>query len=237
MAQAAPKQTRTNRRRAQSFESLVRAGLTVIGQRGLYETTVEHITEAADVGKGTFYVHFASKEDLVFHLVRHGFNELMAPGATEAVSNGAPAARLAALIQGQLRALGRRRDLIVLLHQVRGLLILQPEARQRLRQEYRRYVQFLMGECQRALGSPPLGQAQCEIWPVPSRASCRGRSRSRSWSGRAGGRCPPSRVRECLCRGDRLALSPVAVSRDRDLRPGRGPYLPRRGPNREHEFS
>ena len=160
MAQAAPKQTRTNRRRAQSFESLVQAGLTVIGQRGLYETTVAHITEAADVGKGTFYVHFASKEDLVFHLVRHGFNELMAPGATEAVSNGAPAARLAALIQGQLRALGRRRDLIILLHQVRGLLILQPEARRRLRQEYRRYVQFLMGECQRALGSPPLGQAQ-----------------------------------------------------------------------------
>ena len=162
MAQAAPKQTRANRRRAQSFESLVQAGLTVIGQRGLYETTVEHITEAADVGKGTFYAHFVSKEDLVFHLVRHGFDELIATRAAEPPISGAraPAAHLAALIQGQLRALGRRRDLIILLHQVRGLLILQPEARQRLRQEYRRYVQFLMEECQRALGSPPLGQAQ-----------------------------------------------------------------------------
>jgi AcrR family transcriptional regulator len=162
MAQASAKQTRTNRRRAQSFESLVQAGLTVIGQRGLYETTVEHITEAADVGKGTFYAHFASKEELVFHLVRHGFDELIAARAAEPPTSGAraPAGRLAALIQGQLRALGRRRDLIVLLHQVRGLLILQPKARQRLRLEYRRYVQFLMGECQRALGSPPLAQAQ-----------------------------------------------------------------------------
>lgn len=162
MAQATPKQTRANRRRAQSFESLVQAGLTVIGQRGLYETTVAHITDAADVGKGTFYAHFASKEDLVFHLVRHGFDELIATGAVEPPisGEGAPAAHLAALIRGQLRALGRRRDLIVLLHQVRGLLILQPEARQRLRQEYRRYVQFLMKECRRALGSPLLGQAQ-----------------------------------------------------------------------------
>ena len=108
MAQAAPKQTRTNRRRAKSFESLVQAGLTVIGQRGLYETTVAHITEAADVGKGTFYAHFASKEDLVFHLVHHGFDELIATRAAEPPISGAraPAARLAALIQGQLQALG-----------------------------------------------------------------------------------------------------------------------------------
>jgi AcrR family transcriptional regulator len=158
--QAASRQTRTHRRRAQSFESLVQAGLTVIGQRGLYETTVEHITEAADVGKGTFYAHFTSKEDLVFHLVRHGFDELIATRGAEPPVVGTPTARLAALIQGQLRALGRRRDLIILLHQVRGLLILQPEARHRLRQEYRRYVRFLMEECQRTLGNPPLGPAK-----------------------------------------------------------------------------
>jgi AcrR family transcriptional regulator len=160
MPQAAPKQTRANRRRVQSFESLVQAGLTVIGQRGLYETTVEHITEAADVGKGTFYAHFTSKEDLVFHLVRHGFDELIATRAGAPAVNGTPTARLSALIRGQLQALGRRRDLIILLHQVRGLLILQPESRQRLRREYRRYVQFLMQECRRALGNPNLVEAK-----------------------------------------------------------------------------
>jgi AcrR family transcriptional regulator len=153
-----PKQTRTTRRRARSFENLVQAGLAVIGQRGVYETTVEHITEAADVGKGTFYAHFASKEDLVFHLVRHGFDELMATTTTGGRADGTPAVRLAALIRGQLDVLGRRRDLVILLHQVRGLLILQPEARERLRREYRRYVRFLMGECRRALGTPHLSQ-------------------------------------------------------------------------------
>ena len=164
MAQPAPKQTRTKRRHAQSFEKLVQAGLAVIGQRGLYETTVEHITEAADVGKGTFYAHFASKEALVFHLVRHGFDELIAATAAQRPADRTPAARLAALILGQVQALERRRDLVILLHQVRGLLIRQPEARHRLRQEYRRYVRFLMGECRRVLRAPDLSDA--EAWAL-----------------------------------------------------------------------
>ena len=160
MAEAIRRQNRANRRRAQSFESLVQAGLTVFGERGLYETTVEHITEAADVGKGTFYAHFPSKEDLVYHLVRHGFDELIAAGRGRAPSGRTAADRLAGLIRVQSRVLSRRRDLVILLHQVRGLLILQPEARQRLRREYQRYVQFLAEECRGALKSSRLSPAE-----------------------------------------------------------------------------
>lgn len=160
MAESVPRQNRANRRRAQSFESLVQAGLAVIGKRGLYETTVEHITEAADVGKGTFYAHFPSKEDLVHHLVHHGFNELIAAGRTEAPAGRTPADRLAGLIRAQLRVLSRRRDLVILLHQVRGLLILQPEERQRLRREYQRYVEFLAEECRQVLRRPRLGPGE-----------------------------------------------------------------------------
>lgn len=162
MAELALKQSRANRRRAQSFENLVQAGLAVIAKRGLYETTVEHITEAADVGKGTFYAHFPSKDDLVHHLVRLGFDELIAAGRAGAPAGRGPAERLAGLIQEQLRVLGRRRDLVILLHQVRGLLILQPEARQRLRQEYQRYVRFLAEECREVLGKPGLSQAEAQ---------------------------------------------------------------------------
>jgi AcrR family transcriptional regulator len=160
MTEATPRQTRTKRRRAQSFENLVQAGLAVIGQRGLHETTVERITEAADVGKGTFYAHFDSKDDLISHLVRLGVDELIAATATQRRADRTPAGRLAALILGQLQTLGRRRELVILLHQVRGLLIRQPEAGDRLRQEYRRYVRFLMRECRRILGVPSLSQSE-----------------------------------------------------------------------------
>jgi AcrR family transcriptional regulator len=160
MAEAIPRQNRADRRRARSFDSLVQAGLAVIGKRGLYETTIEHITEAADVGKGTFYAHFPSKEDLVHHLVRHGFDELIAAGRLKAPTGRTAADRLARLIRVQSRVLSRRRDLVILLHQVRGLLILQPEARQRLRREYERYVQFLAEECRRVLERPGLGAGE-----------------------------------------------------------------------------
>lgn len=154
------KQNRANRRRVRSFDRLVQAGLAVIATRGVYETTVEHITEAADVGKGTFYAHFPSKEDLVHHLVRLGFGELIAAGRAEVLSGSTATDRLAALIRAQLRVLGRRRDLVILLHQVRSLLILRPEARQRLRREYRRYIQFLAQECRRALRKPRLSSME-----------------------------------------------------------------------------
>lgn len=160
MAEVVPRQNRANRRRAQSFESLVQAGLAVIGRRGLYETTIEHITEAADVGKGTFYAHFPSKEELVHHLVHHGFDELIAAGRVEAPVGRTAADRLAGLMRAQSRVLSRRRDLVILLHQVRGLLILQPEARQRLRREYQRYVQFLAEECRRVLKRPRFGPGE-----------------------------------------------------------------------------
>ena len=108
MTETTVKESRTTRRRAQSFEKLVRAGLAVIGRQGLYETTVEHITEAADVGKGTFYAHFDSKEDLVFHLVRHGFDELMQARTPARRGDGSPAGRLAALMLAQLETTAGR---------------------------------------------------------------------------------------------------------------------------------
>ena len=160
MARLSSKESRAKRRRAQSFESLVQAGLATIAERGLYGTTVEHITEAADVGKGTFYAHFPSKEELLHHLVRHGFNELIVAGRTALPLNRPPADRLATLIQAQLCILSRRRDLVILLHQVRGLLIRQPEERPSLRREYMRYLQFLTEECQQILGRPNLGREE-----------------------------------------------------------------------------
>ena len=162
MAQPPSRPSRATRRRAQSFENLVQAGLAVIAKHGVYETTVEHITEAADVGKGTFYAHFPSKDDLVNHLVRHGFDEMIAAGHAVAPVGGTPADGLASLIRAQHRVLGRRRDLIILLHQVRGLLILRPEARRRLRREYQRYVEFLAEECRRVLGPHALTRSEAQ---------------------------------------------------------------------------
>jgi AcrR family transcriptional regulator len=56
---------RRERRRAEIRERLFRAALRLFAERGYLETTVEDITEAADVGKGTFFNYFPTKEHVL----------------------------------------------------------------------------------------------------------------------------------------------------------------------------
>jgi len=53
---------RRRRRQAEVRERLVRSAFTLFAQRGYSATTVEDITNLADVGKGTFFNYFPSKE-------------------------------------------------------------------------------------------------------------------------------------------------------------------------------
>src|SRR3954452_1294191 len=56
---------RRSRRRAEIREKLFQAALSLIMRRGLQQTTVSDITEAADVGKGTFFNYFPTKEHVL----------------------------------------------------------------------------------------------------------------------------------------------------------------------------
>ncbi len=52
---------RRQRRAAETREKLFRTALRLFAERGFLDTSVEDITEAADVGKGTFFNYFPSK--------------------------------------------------------------------------------------------------------------------------------------------------------------------------------
>lgn len=56
---------RRERKAEQTRVRLFRCALRLIAQRGLSDVTVEDITEAADVGKGTFFNYFQSKEHVL----------------------------------------------------------------------------------------------------------------------------------------------------------------------------
>jgi AcrR family transcriptional regulator len=56
---------RRQRRSAETRERLFRAALKLFADKGFAETTVEDITNAADVGKGTFFNYFPSKEHIL----------------------------------------------------------------------------------------------------------------------------------------------------------------------------
>jgi AcrR family transcriptional regulator len=60
-----PQAGRRERHRTEIRERLFRSALRLFAERGYMETTVEDITEAADVGKGTFFNYFQTKEHVL----------------------------------------------------------------------------------------------------------------------------------------------------------------------------
>lgn len=60
-----PLSGRRERRRAEIRDRLFQAALQLFADRGFLETTVEDITDAADVGKGTFFNYFPTKEHVL----------------------------------------------------------------------------------------------------------------------------------------------------------------------------
>jgi AcrR family transcriptional regulator len=61
----APRGGRRERHRTETRDRLYRAALALFAEHGFLETTVEDITEAADVGKGTFFNYFPTKEHIL----------------------------------------------------------------------------------------------------------------------------------------------------------------------------
>ncbi|AWZ01840.1 HTH-type transcriptional repressor KstR2 [Rhodobiaceae bacterium] len=56
---------RSSRRREKSRASLILAAREMMSVKGVDATTIADITEAADLGFGTFYNHFKSKDEIV----------------------------------------------------------------------------------------------------------------------------------------------------------------------------
>jgi AcrR family transcriptional regulator len=57
---------RRERKKQQTREAIAREGLRLFVERGFKETTIAQIAEAADVAESTFFLHFPTKDDLVF---------------------------------------------------------------------------------------------------------------------------------------------------------------------------
>lgn len=58
-------------------KKLLDTGRKIIGEKGLADTSIEEITQAAGISKGTFYTYFKRKEDIVFELSRNMFQKIL----------------------------------------------------------------------------------------------------------------------------------------------------------------
>ncbi len=76
MDESTQKSGRVARRRQKTFEALIRAGQEVMGEKGIDAATMAEIAERADVGAGTVYSFFKSKDELAIAVLERLMFEL-----------------------------------------------------------------------------------------------------------------------------------------------------------------
>ncbi len=67
---------RISRRRARTRTDLLTAARKIFAARGYHEASIAEITEAADVGVGTFYLHFRDKDEIFTTLIEEGLRDI-----------------------------------------------------------------------------------------------------------------------------------------------------------------
>jgi AcrR family transcriptional regulator len=78
-------ETRSERRKRQNREALIEAGHKIMTQKGIDAATMAEITELADMGAGTVYNYFASKDELAMCIMEQVMDRLSQ--RIEAVTN------------------------------------------------------------------------------------------------------------------------------------------------------
>ncbi len=72
----AENQGRIARKRARTRIDLLAAARKVFAVRGYHEASIAEITQAADIGVGTFYLHFRDKDEIFTTLIEEGLREI-----------------------------------------------------------------------------------------------------------------------------------------------------------------
>jgi AcrR family transcriptional regulator len=132
---------RTQRRASKTRGRLLKAALSVFAETGTDAATIEMITQRADLGKGTFYRHFADKNEIIGVVIEQCVDDLV-----DAISRTAGQPRslqeaLDGLINGHVEFFLGRQDEYVLLFQGRVLLRLDREVASDIEQPYVTYLQ------------------------------------------------------------------------------------------------
>jgi AcrR family transcriptional regulator len=71
-----PPPTRHERRRLQTRKILIETTLQLILEKGYDAVSIQDITDQADLGRGTFYIHFKDKDEVTWAMFQDMFQEL-----------------------------------------------------------------------------------------------------------------------------------------------------------------
>ncbi len=95
----APRYTLRERQRQEREELILRAAEAVLLEKGYHETSMEEIAARVGIAKGTVYLHFASKEDLIQELFRRDMQQMLQEIDTLIASSATAREKLSAVLR------------------------------------------------------------------------------------------------------------------------------------------
>jgi len=117
--------TRTELRTEATRQALLSAARELFAQKGMDLTTIDDITNRADVAKGTFYYHFKNKSRLIKELMRNMLYELQLSLKANCENSDELENLLDCLIRSHIAFFSRRWEDFVLYFQGRADLTLE----------------------------------------------------------------------------------------------------------------
>ena len=134
-----PALTRHQRRRLQTRNLLIQAALVLVLEKGFDAISIQDITDRADLGRGTFYIHFKDKEDVVWMAFQDMFQQLEQQ-AHQQLDRRTPQVEYYGLLNIFRHALANR-DLYRVMFGGRGSAMLTARAQDFLAQAFLRDIQ------------------------------------------------------------------------------------------------
>lgn len=113
---------RTQRRASKTRSRLLKAALSAFAEVGTDAATIEMITQRADLGKGTFYRHFADRNGIVAALIEECVGELLGVISRAVGEPHSLQEALDGLVNGHVEFFLSRQEEYILLFQGRMLL-------------------------------------------------------------------------------------------------------------------
>jgi|GEM_PF-3322827 len=134
------KQTWKERRKQQLYDELVQSAMKLFGEKGVDGPSVDEIVAETGIAKGTFYLYFKTKSDIVQAVIAAGISELE-QRVTEASTHTpeqAPEA-LSRIVESVVAYFEKNRSMIALLMSGQGISSNQLSAnvQDELRKHYR----------------------------------------------------------------------------------------------------
>jgi AcrR family transcriptional regulator len=122
-----------DRQREERERLILEAAEELLAEKGYHEMSIDEIAARVGVSKGTVYLHFPSKEELVLAYLERGMRRFMQEATVALSSLASPAARIRSLIELIYGGAFKRRS------QFFGSIYENPELRNRLLDKKREF--------------------------------------------------------------------------------------------------